>query len=125
VITHETVTTKDQLIQMFKDLRDAKYISCDLETEGFDFWCDAIVGFAFGCGKKAWYIPVNHSTGDPQMSMKLVRPVVAKILEKAPNVVFHNAKFDCKQGHYRLLINLWPASKSNSFVIDLLIISTL
>lgn len=94
----ETVTTKAQLGWWIDECRRVKLFGFDTETTGLRVvqGDDELVGIClatssdYGC-----YIPVGHTTGEPQLDLDYVLDALAPILEDTRYTkVAHNFSFD-------------------------------
>jgi DNA polymerase I len=88
-VGNNIVMTKEQLEEAGKRLCAADTIGVDLETTGFDFWKDSIVGFALGDSEERYYIPSGK-----ELSAFEINRTVTDILGCLNDKVFHNGKFD-------------------------------
>jgi len=89
--------------EKFPNLKDAKIISVDLETQDPNLikmgpgWArddGRIVGIAISNGDRAWYFPFGHG-GGYNLDESLVKKWMKDILENSNiNKVFHNAPYD-------------------------------
>jgi len=97
------ITDEAQLISYIDDCIANNIVAIDTETTGLDpLSCD-IVGFSlFTPGNKACYIPINHKsyiTGlitDHQLSVKIVREQLQRLIDNNVKTVWFNAKFDVR-----------------------------
>jgi DNA polymerase I-like protein with 3'-5' exonuclease and polymerase domains len=89
--------------EKFPNLKDAKLISVDLETQDPNLikmgpgWArndGRIVGIAVSNGDRSWYFPFGHG-GGYNLSESIVKKWAKEILEN-PNItkIFHNAPYD-------------------------------
>ncbi len=90
------VDDAEKLAALADALRGASPISLDTETTGTDAMSCDLVGMSFAVEAGAsFYIPVGHTTGEPQLPLETVRAALADILAN-PSVAKagHNIKFD-------------------------------
>lgn len=91
------ITQKSELEAIVLQAKLSKIISFDLETTGFNFRYDKIVGISIAYDQnEAFYIPVGHQDlAVPQIDSKIVFEILSQILEDVVVVkVLQNAKFD-------------------------------
>lgn len=90
--------------QMLAMLSAQPVIAWDTETSGLAWWAHArACGHAFAARVdgvlRAWYVPVRHYTGEPQLPESVVYPEIQRLLEDpAKTIVGHNLKFDEHMG---------------------------
>lgn len=96
------VSNKAEWDAVFQLLMQQKYLCCDTETEGFQYYkTHRICGISFGWEHTHFYIPVRHkaSIQDPtvyeQLSMDDIRSDLQKLFSR-PDLftIWHNWKFD-------------------------------
>ena len=67
----------------------------DTETTGLDVMSDELVGLSLAIEGRACYVPIAHTTGEPQLPREVLLTALKSILEDATvTKVLHNAKFD-------------------------------
>lgn len=97
VIEYKVLTNDLELLELEPLITTTEPISCDLETEGFNFLTDKILTVAISHQDKTWVIPVYHKespfNGEVDGIIRMLRRVLANSNNKK---IFHNAKFDLK-----------------------------
>lgn len=94
--TFVTVTTEEILAQMCDEIRSAGACALDTETDGVAVRQSTLVGLSFCCKVgTAYYIPIAHTTGEPQLDRTVIFNYIAPLLEDT-SLAKHlqNAKFD-------------------------------
>jgi DNA polymerase-1 len=107
----------DHFEEVLAELRRANVFAFDVETTGFSYRRDKMVGLVFSVRERqAWYIPVGHYRGT-QLDLDLVVEQLKPILEDPHKTkVIHNAKFDTR--HVRNLgINI-PVSSIEDTMLE-------
>ena len=95
---YRLVTGREELEEMKSSLVAAGRFALDTETTSLDSMQADLVGLSFCCDDKvAWYVPVGHTTGDPQLDWDEVRGSVAPLIED-PSVgkTGQHLKYDLK-----------------------------
>lgn len=116
---YKLVTTSDELDALCEELRSAKIIAVDTETEGIEY-SDIIVGIALSHKPNyGRYIPIRHEAVDGirfdnQLTPEEVYSKLGPILESKP-CTGHNAKFDLKM--------FWKDGININYVHDTLIMA--
>ena len=90
------VNTEAGLDELAEKLRTAEMIGLDTETTGIDPMSCELVGISLAAEPgTGYYIPVGHSSGDPQLPLDLIREKLAPILSD-PSLpkAGHNIKYD-------------------------------
>jgi DNA polymerase I len=94
------VTTASKLDEVIQQLRSAKKIAVDTETDGLDSTTANLVGIAVAWGNnQAAYIPLAHKRDviATQLELSVVREKINPILADSTKVIVaQNAKFDHK-----------------------------
>jgi DNA polymerase-1 len=95
---YRLVTNSDELEELRAALAAADRFSVDTETTSLDAMVAELVGLSFCCDDQlAWYVPVGHSTGEPQLDWPQVRDVLGPILEDpVVGKTGQNLKYDLK-----------------------------
>jgi DNA polymerase I len=91
------VNSKETLDQLAEKLKNAKLISLDTETTSTDPMRAALVGISLAIEEgSAFYIPVGHLVGEPQLTIEVIDNAVGHALRdpKIPKIG-HNLKYDC------------------------------
>lgn len=91
------ISQKNELEALILKAKESKIISFDLETTGFNFRYDKIVGISLAYdSSEAFYIPVGHQkTPTAQLDLKTVFDLLSQVLADVDVVkVLQNAKFD-------------------------------
>ena len=97
---HHIVTTGDGLAAMVRECSQQSTIAFDFETAGLRWWNGQLpIGFAVGYlsergQPRAWYVPFDHKTLDPQAEASAAKRAFEDVLEAATELVAQNAKFD-------------------------------
>ncbi len=93
---YQLVTTTEELATVVAALAAAPHFAFDTETTALDPVRAALVGISLATTPGAgWYIPVGHTTGEPQLAADAVRAALAPLLEDgARPKIGHNAKYD-------------------------------
>jgi DNA polymerase-1 len=79
---YRLVSCTDDLEEMRSSLAAAGRFALDTETTSLDSMQADLVGLSFCCDDDiAWYVPVGHSTGDPQLDWSEVRAGIAQLIE--------------------------------------------
>jgi len=108
----ELINTWDAFLQVCEDLRVAKAISADTETEGLGKLRHRIIGYSFSYRKdlgplanvahdqlRNVYIPVRHRTGESCLDPQKVSEALAPIYERTDCLwAFWNPKYDWHMG---------------------------
>ncbi|MEX1159188.1 MAG: DNA polymerase, partial [Thermomicrobiales bacterium] len=92
----EPVTVRDRagLETLAKEIRSAKAIALDVETDGTSPIISTLVGIAIATSEnRAFYIPVMHAS-EPVADSDQVREIVGPALAAHKNVITHHGKFD-------------------------------
>lgn len=93
---YRIIETEEELGWAISNLTRASTIALDLETSGFDWRKDYVVGWAFSWQpRQGIYIPVAHSTG-VQLPHDFVADALRPVLEGDRVTAIHNAKFDTR-----------------------------
>ncbi len=95
---YRLVTTEKQLEELGSILAAAPRFALDTETTSLEPLQAKLVGLSFCCDDTvAWYVPVAHTTGEPQLDWERVREVVGPPLSD-PGVgkTGQNLKYDLK-----------------------------
>ena len=90
------VNTEAGLDELAEKLRTAEMIGLDTETTGVDPMSCELVGISLAAEPgTGYYIPVGHSSGDPQLPLDLIREKLGPILSD-PSLpkAGHNIKYD-------------------------------
>lgn len=90
------VDSEDSLEQMVRHITGSKWLGFDTETTGIDpISCD-LVGISLAVKKgEAYYIPVGHKTGDPQLALETVREALGSVFaDPAVKKAGHSIKYD-------------------------------
>lgn len=99
-LIHEVIQDEAKFAKLCDSLRAAPTLALDLETTGFDYDTDTIVGWALSCEEQTgYYVPVGHTGIDSQRQLPFddVAQALKPILEDpAKTIVIHNAKFDTR-----------------------------
>jgi len=92
------VTTDESLRVLCQALKEAEIIALDLETTGFDYLSDKIVGFGFSVNEgESYYVPVGHLGDDNQLPEEHVVGMLKPLLECDDKAyIAHNMKFDSR-----------------------------
>ena len=89
------VQTKEEFMEMIKELEQATEIAFDTETTGLNFRTCDLVGASFSNGEKGWYVPIAHNTEEEQIPKFLFVDKISPILENEEIAkICHNFKFD-------------------------------
>ena len=92
----ETITTQASLQKLCNTIAKKKLVAIDTELTGYDPLKEKLVGISV-CIEKghAYYIPFGHTTGEQQLSQKIVLDMIKPFLEN-PSIkkIMHHAKFD-------------------------------
>ena len=94
--TYEVVDTPQALTALASRLAHAQQLAVDVETTGKEALTTALVGISLAMERgRAYYIPVGHWGGDPQLPLDLVKEKLAPFL-KNPSLpkIAHNGKYD-------------------------------
>ena len=95
------ITSADlRLIKSDEDVQSAldwisnnQLFAFDIETSGLSNIYDRVVGFSFGTGDTAFYLPLNHKL-DENVSYENYLKILKAISKR--ELIYHNAKFDWK-----------------------------
>ena len=90
------VNTEAGLDELAEKLRTAEMIGLDTETTGVDPMSCELVGISLAAEPgTGYYIPVGHSSGDPQLPLDLIREKLGPVLSD-PSLpkAGHNIKYD-------------------------------
>ena len=117
-------TTVDGALASLAEMWGASYISCDLETTGFNPITNSILSFGFGAlnsNAKVGESPPGTSLVIP-ISLASAPPVSAALKEiltsdGAPIIVFHNAKFDLQFLHQFFGEMVRPARMGDTMIL--------
>jgi DNA polymerase-1 len=78
---YRLVTTEEELKVLRAALVEARRFAIDTETTSLEPLHADLVGLSFcSDASVAWYVPVAHTTGEPQLSWELVRETLAPVL---------------------------------------------
>ena len=93
---YKAVTTSAALAELAEKLSEAKAFAFDTETTDTDPMRAKLVGLALACQPgEAYYIPIGHDTGDPQLPLEELRRTVGPVLADADlDKYAHHAKYD-------------------------------
>lgn len=82
--------------KLWREMMIQKYLACDTETSGFDYFKRHIVGMSFSWGAaNSYYVPVRHTTDDKQLKMEdIIDDLKALFARQDLITIWHNAKFD-------------------------------
>ncbi len=98
-----TVDNEKKLAEMVVALKKAGTIAFDTETTSIDPLTGELVGISLAVEEgRAWYIPVGHNTGEPQLDIETVVDAMKPIFGDASKaLVGHNLKYDAQMlGNY-------------------------
>ncbi|MEK9649658.1 MAG: DNA polymerase I [Gammaproteobacteria bacterium] len=115
---YQTINTKESLDNLLDLISSSKVFALDTETNSLDTISAELVGisFSFEVGE-GYYVPINHKTSDPQISMQQIRDFLWPILKNNSfKIVGHNLKFDLP-----ILAN--HGLKLESFLADTMLMS--
>ena len=90
------VDTPEKLSALAKELSAAPLIALDTETTSTDPMLANLVGISLACQSgRGYYIPIGHSTGEPQLELARVAAALAPALTD-PHIpkAGHNLKYD-------------------------------
>lgn len=92
---HWIITDEETFHRFFALADSEEIVACDFETDGLGLFDARIVGVALylPMADVAAYIPVGHTTGEPQLPKALVLDATAKLLQSKPSAWF-NGPFD-------------------------------
>jgi DNA polymerase-1 len=95
---YRLVTTEEELQALHASLAAARRFAIDTETTSLEPLHAELVGLSFCCDASvAWYVPVAHTTGEPQLSWELVRETLAPVLtDPAIGKTGQHLKYDLK-----------------------------
>lgn len=90
------VDSESVLDELIEKLCEADLIGLDTETTGVDPMSCDLVGISLAAEPKTgYYIPVGHTTSDPQLSVDIIREKLGPILaDPAVPKAGHNIKYD-------------------------------
>ncbi len=91
------VNSEKTLDELTQALEKAEYLSFDTETTAIDPMQADLVGISISCNPgTAYYIPVGHKTGEPQLSLDAIRSSLNPwFTNDALKKVGHHLKYDC------------------------------
>jgi DNA polymerase-1 len=93
---YKIITTEDALDWVVAELNKVDLFAFDLETSGFSWQNDKIVGWAISWKPlQGVYIPVGHTVGQ-QLPAQLVVDKLKPIFESTKTKCAHNVKFDSR-----------------------------
>jgi len=97
-IEYEIVSNKGQLEALCDQMNGANVISLDLETTSEDEMLADIVGFAISLEPMSgYYIPVGHTSSEPQLALDEVLEMLRPILtQSGVKLIGQNFKYDVK-----------------------------
>lgn len=93
---YQTVTRRDELLAIAKEIRQAGKVSVDTETTGLNPLTAKLVGISLSYrDNQACYIPVGHQTLSKQADLEDVRSILSPVLQD-PTIlkIGQNTKYD-------------------------------
>lgn len=97
----EVVRDYEAFDRMVREIWAASVFSFDYETSGLAYWRHArAVGISFAVfaemGRiKSWYVPFRHHSGESQLDIDQIGPVIGKLLARRDAIkIAHNLKFE-------------------------------
>jgi DNA polymerase I len=94
--TFKTITTKNELEDLAKQLKQKKKFAIDTETTSIYPMSAQLVGISIACtDSEAYYIPIAHKTGTPQVTVADIQRILGPYLQDSTiKKYLHNAKYD-------------------------------
>ena len=90
------VDTVEKLTALAKELAAAPMIALDTETTSTDPMLANLVGISLACQEnQSYYIPIGHSTGEPQLPLaQVIKALTPSLTNQSIPKAGHNLKYD-------------------------------